>query len=59
MNQIENEFENANRFELFTGHKSIKNLSLYDRLGYNEFRKQWINEKLELIFLEKHKNLDI
>ncbi|WP_299249885.1 GNAT family N-acetyltransferase [uncultured Aquimarina sp.] len=58
MNQIENEFDNANRFELFTGHKSVRNLSLYNRLGYTEFRKQRINEKLELIFLEKSKNLD-
>ncbi len=58
MNQIENEFDNANRFELFTGHKSVRNLSLYNKLRYSEFRKQWINEKLELIYLEKSNNLD-
>ena len=58
MYQIEKEFDNVNRFELFTGHKSLRNLSLYNRLGYTEFRKQWINEKLELIFLEKSKNSD-
>ena len=55
MNQIESEFDNVNRFELFTGHKSIRNLSLYNKLGYSEFRKQRINKNLELVFLEKMK----
>ncbi|MGY6650476.1 GNAT family N-acetyltransferase [Wenyingzhuangia sp. IMCC45574] len=55
MNQIESEFDNVNRFELFTGHKSIRNLSLYKKLGYSEFRKQRISENLELVFLEKMK----
>ncbi len=55
MNQIENEFDNVRRFELFTGHKSVRNLSLYNKLGYSEFRKQTINEKLELVYLEKRK----
>lgn len=54
MNQIESQFDVAERFELFTGHKSARNLSLYNRLGYLEFRKLRINEKLELVFLEKY-----
>jgi hypothetical protein len=29
--------ESAKRFELFTGHKSIKNIYLYQKLGYREF----------------------
>jgi hypothetical protein len=28
------------RFELFTGHRSEKNLRLYARLGYNEFQRK-------------------
>lgn len=54
MTHIEKQFKKVNRFELFTGHKSERNLSLYNKIGYSEFRRQKINEKLELIFLEKH-----
>lgn len=54
MREIETTFTTAQRFELFTGHKSEKNLFLYQKLGYTEFRKQEINEKLTLVFLEKH-----
>ena len=53
MHSIEWHFSNVKRFELFTGHKSVRNLSLYDELGYTPFKKQRVNEKLELIFLEK------
>ncbi|PRX57217.1 GNAT family N-acetyltransferase [Flagellimonas meridianipacifica] len=53
MKEIESKFDSAERFELFTGHKSGRNLSLYNKLGYSEFQKKRINEKLELIFLEK------
>jgi hypothetical protein len=53
MEAIENEFPDCNRFELFTGHKSTKNLYLYNRLGYREFRQELVNDKLTMIFLEK------
>jgi ribosomal protein S18 acetylase RimI-like enzyme len=43
----------AARFELFTGHLSEGNLRLYVRLGYREFRRQAVSEKLTLVFLEK------
>ncbi|MBX2840200.1 MAG: GNAT family N-acetyltransferase [Flammeovirgaceae bacterium] len=56
MKRIESQFDDVKRFELFTGHKSEKNLSLYVKLGYSEFHKKRINEKLELIFLEKNNN---
>ncbi|MEM9339611.1 MAG: GNAT family N-acetyltransferase [Bacteroidota bacterium] len=54
MKEIESQFDLADRFELFTGHKSDRNLSFYVKLGYSEFTKKRINEKLELIFLEKN-----
>ena len=41
------------RFELFTSTRSRKNLSLYERNGYREFRRQIISDELEFIFLEK------
>lgn len=56
MKEIESKFDSAERFELFTGHKSDRNLSLYNKLGYSEFQKKRINENLELIFLEKKNN---
>jgi hypothetical protein len=37
MISIEEIVESAKRFELFTGHQSIKNIYLYQKLGYREF----------------------
>ncbi|MEO1049283.1 MAG: GNAT family N-acetyltransferase [Bacteroidota bacterium] len=53
MAKVEAAYPNAKRFELFTGHASEKNLALYGKLGYRRFKQQEINEKLNLIFLEK------
>lgn len=33
MNKIENDLNNCNRYELFTGYKSEKNIKLYQKLG--------------------------
>jgi len=53
MNQIEYKFSNSARFELFTGSESVKNISLYQKLGYNIFKREKIKPSLELVFLEK------
>jgi len=53
MSEIEAAFPQVKRYELFTGHKSERNLYLYGKLGYTEFKRQPVNEKLELVFLEK------
>jgi ribosomal protein S18 acetylase RimI-like enzyme len=45
--------QGATRFELFTGSHSIKNLHLYHKLGYREFRREQLNKQVELIYLEK------
>jgi ribosomal protein S18 acetylase RimI-like enzyme len=50
---IEDCFPDAARFELFTGHKSERNLRLYRRLGFVAFREQRVSEGLTLIWLEK------
>jgi len=50
---IEKTFPHIRRFELFTGHKSLKNLGLYARRGYVEFRRQPDADNVTLIFLEK------
>ena len=54
--QLLRHFENnfpSYRYELFTSVKSLKNLALYQKEGYREFKREMINQKLELIFLEK------
>lgn len=53
LSQIETLFPLARRFELFTGHKSENNIRLYERLGYRAFRRQPVNEKVTLVYMEK------
>ncbi len=50
---IESCFPAAQRFELFTGHKSESNIRLYERVGYRAFRQKEVNEKVSLVFMEK------
>ena len=45
----------AERYELFTGSKSERNLHLYKKLGYCEFRTETETDKLTIIFLQKCK----
>ena len=51
--RIEAEFKSARRLELFTGHKSEKNIRLYHRLGYSIFREQKVNDSLTMVYMEK------
>ena len=55
MEAIETSFKDCNRFELFTGFKSEKNLYRYNKLGYREFKRKIIDENLTLVYLEKIK----
>jgi len=55
LDSIESTFKDCNRFELFTGHKSQKNLYLYKKLGYKEFKQEMVNKNLTIIYLEKTK----
>ena len=41
------------RFELFTSDKSEKNLALYIKNGYKEFKREPLNENVNIVFLEK------
>lgn len=51
---IENKYADmVARYELFTGHKSDKNLHLYRKLGYKEKRQEIIRVDLMLIHMEK------
>ena len=53
MQEIEARFPDAQRFELFTGHLSERNLYLYQKLGYRPVRREPVSAKLTMIFLEK------
>lgn len=53
MKAIEAAFPNCKRYELFTGFNSEKNLYLYTKLGYREFKREKANENLTIVYLEK------
>ncbi len=55
MRAIESYFADALRFELFTGHRSEKNLALYESLGYREFARKPQGDTVMLVCLEKNK----
>jgi GNAT superfamily N-acetyltransferase len=59
LDSIESTFEYCNRFELFTGFKSEKNLYLYNKQGYSEFKRQVINDNLTMVYLEKVNDITI
>ncbi len=53
MQEIEARFSTAERFELFTGHRSEGSLRLYEHLGYKRFAETIESERLTLVHLEK------
>ena len=55
LTEIEEAFSQAERFELFTGDRSEKNLHLYRKLGYEILRNKELTEKVTLVFLEKRR----
>jgi ribosomal protein S18 acetylase RimI-like enzyme len=55
LKETENHFNRAKRFELFTGHKSEKNLHLYRKQGFAIFKSEKVNAALTLVFMEKIK----
>ena len=40
--------------EIFTGYKSIKNIYLYQKHGYHEFKRLSLDDSPVMIFLEKN-----
>ena len=56
LQEIENTFDHATRYELFTGHKSQKNLYLYEKNGYRIFRRQEVTDDLTIVFMEKYRD---
>lgn len=50
--EIENEYPNQ-RYELFTSTKSISNIRLYKRLGYEIFKEEVVSPQLQFVYLQK------
>jgi len=53
MSAIEKCFEGI-RFELFTGHRSEKNLALYQKLGYKEYKTEQVAKDLQFMYMRKN-----
>jgi ribosomal protein S18 acetylase RimI-like enzyme len=53
MQEIEQAYPRVKRKELFTGHKSEKNLRFYENLGYRPYKETEVNERLKLIYMYK------
>lgn len=49
---MENEFP-RHRYELFTSTKSISNIKLYRKLGYEIFREEAVSQELSFVYLQK------
>ncbi|MDM5317391.1 GNAT family N-acetyltransferase [Fictibacillus sp. b24] len=53
MKEVELMFAHC-RYELFTGSKSVKNISFYEKLGYKGFKTQKLDrEETVFLFMEK------
>ena len=55
LEEIETLFTACGRFELFTGHRSEKNIHIYEKLGYKAFKAEKATDNLNLVFYEKVK----
>lgn len=42
------------RYELFTSTRSVKNIRLYEKLGYRRFKECQVTDKLIFVYLEKN-----
>lgn len=53
LHAAEGQFPGAERYELFTGEKSERNLHIYRKHGYRAFKRQVVSKKLTLVYMEK------
>lgn len=54
LNEIEKYFKICKRFELYTGKKSVKNIYLYCKLGYDIFKEVKVSDEFTFVYLEKN-----
>ncbi len=53
LSAVENHFNTAESFQLYTSHNSKRNIFVFERQGYKWFKKEPVSEKRERIFFEK------
>jgi GNAT superfamily N-acetyltransferase len=53
MHAIEACFPQAERFELFTGERSVDNLRLYSSMGYSQFKRMHLAGEVWVVFMQK------
>jgi ribosomal protein S18 acetylase RimI-like enzyme len=53
MYEIEKIFSTCQRFELFTGARSERNLYLYQKLGYKIFKTAKVTDQTTIVYLER------
>lgn len=53
--QAESVFQEADRFELFTGTKSKANIRLYERHGFIGFREEALSPTVTLLYMHKRR----
>jgi len=51
--EIEGAFKLSKRYKLFTGHKSVKNICLYQKAGYKVYKQEKITDNINFVYLEK------
>lgn len=51
--RIEEMLCECKRFEIFTGHKSERNIYLYQKLGYKLFKTEKVTDSLNMVYLAK------
>ena len=51
--EMETRLVGVKRFEVFTGHKSQRNIHLYQALGYEQFRREPFSKTVEWVYMEK------
>ena len=50
---IERSTAPVTRYELFTGHRSDRNLRMYERAGYRRIRTERQSDRVSLVYMEK------
>ncbi len=53
MSAIEDSFPRARDYEVFTGHKSKRNIFFYRKLGYSRFRSARVSETRDRVYMRK------
>ena len=50
--KMENEFSGC-RYELFTSTRSVGNIRLYERLGYETYKEESVSSELQFVYMQK------